>query len=56
MSLLKPSLTSCLINSRKFDLEFISRNNIAALTHGASEISSSNYVLDTDKKEVDELL
>jgi len=53
---LAQGLRQLMCGSRKFNLGLISQNDIAALTHEASEISGINYVLDTDKKEVDEIL
>ena len=42
--------------SRKFSVEHVSRDDIAALTHEAAEISGIHYVMDLDKKEAQELL
>jgi hypothetical protein len=42
--------------SRKFALQFISREDIAALTREASEISGIPYVLDADEDEVAKIL
>ncbi|NQE53556.1 hypothetical protein C5S29_08180 [ANME-1 cluster archaeon GoMg3.2] len=42
--------------SRKFGLEYITRDDIAALTKEAAEISGIDYVMDADKDEVDKIL
>ena len=42
--------------SRKFGLDYITRDDIAALTKEAAEISGIDYVMDADKEEVDEIL
>jgi len=41
---------------RKFSVEFISRDDIAALTHDAEAISGILYIMDVDKEEVEKLL
>ena len=41
---------------RKFSLEHLSRDDIAALTPEASDISGIKYIMDSDKKEVEEIL
>jgi hypothetical protein len=42
--------------SRKFALEYITRDDIAALTRDAANISDISYVLDVDKEEVEKIL
>jgi len=42
--------------SRKFALEYISRNDLAALTHEAADISGIQFIMDVDKKEVEKIL
>jgi hypothetical protein len=42
--------------SRKFSIDHITRDDVAALTREASEVSGIQYVMDVDKKEVDEIL
>lgn len=42
--------------SRKFALEYITRDDIAALTKDAAEISNISYVMDADKEKVDKIL
>jgi len=41
---------------RKFALEYITREDIAALTREAAEISGIQYVMDVDKREAEEIL
>ena len=53
---LAQGLRQLMCGSRKFSLELISRNDIAALTHEASEISGIRYILETDREDVEELL
>ncbi len=42
--------------SRKFSLEFITRDDIAALTREAAVISGIQYVMDVDRAQVEEIL
>jgi hypothetical protein len=42
--------------NRKFKLEYIARDDIAALTKEAAEISGISYVTDVDKEEVEKIL
>ena len=42
--------------SRKFSLEHISRDDMAALTPEAAAVSGIPYILDTDGLEVDRIL
>ena len=42
--------------SRKFALEHITRDDIAALTPEASEMSGITLITDVDKAEVDDIL
>jgi glutamate synthase domain-containing protein 2 len=49
-------LRQIMAGSRKFSLEYISRDDIAALTREASEISGLQYVMDIDKSEVQHIL
>ncbi len=53
---LAQGLRQLMAGSRKFTLEYISRDDIAALTREASEISSIQYVMDADKFEVEQIL
>ncbi len=42
--------------SRKFALDYITRDDIAALTKEAAEISGISHVMDADKEDVDKIL
>jgi len=53
---LAQGLRQLMAGSRKFSPEHISRDDIAALTHEATEISGIKYVMDLDKTKVEELL
>jgi len=53
---LAQGLRQLMAGSRKFSLNHISRNDVAALTKEASEISGIPYVMDTDRKVVEEIL
>ena len=49
-------LRQLMAGSRKFSLQYLSRDDIAALTPEASEISGIKYVMDLDKSEAGEIL
>lgn len=53
---LAQGLRQLMTGSRKFSLEHISRDDLAALTPEAAEISGINYITDVDKKEVEKIL
>lgn len=53
---LAQGLRQLMCGSRKFTLEYIRRDDIAALTKEAAEISGISYVMDVDKKEVEQIL
>jgi len=53
---LAQGLQQLMCGSRKFTLEHISRNDLAALTHEAADISGIQYIMDADKDEVEEIL
>jgi glutamate synthase domain-containing protein 2 len=53
---LAQGLRQLMAGSRKFAPEFITRNDIAALTKEAAEISGIRYVMDVDKEEVEQIL
>ncbi len=53
---LAQGLRQLMCGSRKFALEYITRDDITALTHQAEEISGIKYVMDLDETEVDEIL
>ena len=53
---LAQGLRQLLAGSRKFSTEHISRDDLASLTHEASEISGIKYITDVDKEEVNNIL
>jgi len=53
---LAQGLRQLMCGSRKFTLDHISRNDIAALTPEASTISGIPYIMDVDKAEVERIL
>jgi glutamate synthase domain-containing protein 2 len=53
---LAQGLRQLMAGSRKFSLGYISRDDIAALTHEAADISAIPFVMDVDKREVEEIL
>jgi len=53
---LSQGLRQMMAGERKFTLEYITRDDIAALTKEAAEISGINYIMDVDKKEVENIL
>jgi len=53
---LSQGLKQLMCGNRKFALEYISRNDIAALTREASSVSGIDYVMDMDKEEVEKIL
>ncbi len=53
---LEQGLKQLMAGNRKFSLEYIRRDDIAAITREAAEISGIPYVLDLDKEEVEKLL
>jgi glutamate synthase domain-containing protein 2 len=53
---LAQGLRQFMAGSRKFSMEHLSRDDIAALTHEAAEISGIRYVMDLDKTGAEELL
>jgi glutamate synthase domain-containing protein 2 len=53
---LAQGLRQIMAGSRKFSPEYISRDDLAALTHEAAAISGIQYVMDVDKDKVDEIL
>ncbi len=53
---LAQGLKQIMAGSRKFALEHITRDDIAALTHESADISGIKYIMDLDKEEVDEIL
>lgn len=53
---LAQGLRQLMAGERKFSLEYITRDDIVALTRQAAEVSGISYVMDADKKEVDKIL
>jgi len=53
---LAQGLKQLMCGNRKFDLEYISRNDIAALTREAAEVSGISYITDLDKEEAENIL
>ncbi len=53
---LAQGLRQFMAGSRKFALQYISRDDLATLTPEASRISGIQYIMDADKSEVDEIL
>lgn len=53
---LSQGLRQFMAGSRKFDLTYITRDDIAALTKDAANISGIPYITDVDKDEVDKIL
>jgi len=53
---LAQGLRQLMAGSRKFSLEHIARDDIAALTHDAQAVSGIQYVMDVDQGEVERIL
>ena len=53
---LAQGLRQLMAGSRKFSLTHITRDDIAALTRDAAQISGISYVMDVDREQVEELL
>src|SRR5512136_2587581 len=53
---LAQGLRQLMAGSRKFSPKYISRDDIAALTREATDISGIRYIMDVDKEEVDRIL
>jgi glutamate synthase domain-containing protein 2 len=53
---LAQGLRQLMAGSRKFSVDHITRDDIAALTREAAEVSGIQYVMDVDEREVDEIL
>jgi glutamate synthase domain-containing protein 2 len=53
---LAQGLRQLMAGNRKFALEYITRDDIAALTPEASRISGISYIMDVDKEEVEKIL
>jgi len=48
-------LRQLMAGNRKFTLDLLSRDDIAALTHEAADISGIRYIMDVDKEEVEDI-
>ncbi len=53
---LDQGLRQLMAGSRKFAVEYLSRDDLAALTHEAAEISGIRYIMDVDEGKVDSIL
>src|SRR5512136_551166 len=53
---LAQGLRQLMAGSRKFSTGLLSRDDIAALTHEAADLSGIQYIMDVDKEEVDKIL
>jgi hypothetical protein len=53
---LNAGLQQLMAGARKFKLNYISRDDLFALTREASEVSGISYVMDSDREEVDNIL
>lgn len=49
-------LKQFMAGARKFDLNYIQRDDIVALTREASDVSGIDYVMDADKEEIEKIL
>ena len=49
-------LKQFMAGARKFALEYISRDDIVALTREAADVSGISYVMDADREEIDRIL
>ena len=49
-------LRQLMAGSRKFSLEYMSRDDIAALTREANQVSGIQYVMDVDQGKVERIL
>jgi glutamate synthase domain-containing protein 2 len=56
MERLSQGLRQLMCGNRKFKLDLISRDDIAALTPDAARISGIEYIMDMDREEVDRIL
>ena len=53
---LAQGLRQLMTGARKFSLEHITREDIAALTRETAEVSNIQYIMDVDKTEVNKIL
>ena len=54
--MLAQGLRQLMAGSRKFTLEHISRDDIAALTREAADVSGFRYIMDVDEGAVERIL
>jgi len=53
---MRQGLQQFMAGARKFALKYIDRNDIVALTRDAADISGIDYVMDSDREEIDKIL
>ena len=53
---LAQGIRQLMTGARKFNLDLIDRDDIAALTHEAAEISGINYIMDVDREKAEKIL
>jgi hypothetical protein len=53
---LSQGLRQLMAGGRKFNLDYISRDDIAAITHDVADISGIPFITDVDKAEVQKIL
>ncbi|MFZ2089779.1 MAG: FMN-binding glutamate synthase family protein [Desulfobaccales bacterium] len=53
---LRQGMQQFMAGARKFALEYISRDDLVALTREASDVSGIPYVMDSDREEIDRIL
>ncbi len=53
---LAQGLRQLMAGTRKFALEYVSRNDLAAITHEASDITGIPYIMDCDREEAEKIL
>jgi glutamate synthase domain-containing protein 2 len=53
---LAQGLRQLMAGARKFSLSYMTRDDLAALTREAAEISGIRYVMDVDQEEVEKIL
>ncbi|MDD4052067.1 MAG: FMN-binding glutamate synthase family protein [candidate division Zixibacteria bacterium] len=53
---LAQGLRQLMCGSRKFALEHMTRNDLAALTHEAADLTGIQYIMDVNKEEVEKIL
>ena len=53
---LAQGLRQLMTGARKFNLDLMVRDDLAALTHEAADISGLKYIMDVDKEEAEKIL